>query len=97
MKPCLINKQGNKQKYWGGTCRRPSGLIITQIKARVKEVFIISEKKMGRPIMNNRKCSLHLRISEQELNLISECAELSGLNRTDTIIQGIKLLKNTLQ
>lgn len=53
-------------------------------------------KKMGRPTTNPRKCSLHLRVSETELQLISECSELSGLSRTDAIIKGLNLLKEQL-
>ncbi len=53
-------------------------------------------KKMGRPATKLRNCSLHLRISDTELQLISECSELSGLSRTDAIIKGLNLLKEQL-
>lgn len=53
-------------------------------------------KKMGRPVTKLRNRSLHLRISDTELQLIAECSELSGLSRTDAIIKGLNLLKEQL-
>ena len=50
---------------------------------------------MGRPIKSEepRNVSLHLRISQGEAERITRCSERLGLNRTETIIQGIELLE----
>lgn len=55
------------------------------------------KKKMGRPTTKSRNKSLHLRISEDEYNLINECAEKYDLPRTDVIINGIRLLMGNLE
>lgn len=51
---------------------------------------------MGRPTTNPKKLGLHIRISEDESNLINECIKKSGLTKTEVIIQGIKLFKEQL-
>lgn len=53
------------------------------------------KKKMGRPIKSEepRNVSLHLRISQGEAERITRCSERLGLNRTETIMQGIELLE----
>lgn len=61
-------------------------------------MFYIENKKiMGRPVIKSRNKSLHLRISEDEYDLISKCSEKSGLPRTDVIINGVKMLMETLK
>lgn len=61
----------------------------------VIEVDTESKKKMGRPIKADepRNISLHLRISKAESDRINDCSKRLGLNRTDTIMQGISLLE----
>ncbi|MBQ8134927.1 MAG: CopG family transcriptional regulator [Clostridia bacterium] len=53
---------------------------------------------MGRPIKSGERkdISLHLRITPSEAERIKECSEKMGLNRTDTIMQGITLLEQTI-
>lgn len=55
-------------------------------------------KKMGRPLIGKepRNINLGLRISRHEALLIQECADKLKIPRTDVIIQGVKLLKETL-
>ena len=54
-------------------------------------------KKMGRPIKSEepRNVSLHLRISKSEAERIKQCSERFGLNRTETIMQGIEMLEKS--
>lgn len=52
--------------------------------------------RTGRPITKSRSKRLDMRISEDEINLLNECTELTGLNRSDTIITALELLKKTL-
>ncbi len=54
--------------------------------------------KTGRPIKgtSKRDKSLQLRMSEEELSLLEECAERLNLSRTDVVNRGIKLVKDGL-
>ena len=54
--------------------------------------------KTGRPIKgtSKRDKSLQLRMSEEELSLLEECAERLNLSRTDVVNKGIKLVKDGL-
>ena len=54
---------------------------------------------MGRPLRGKepRDIKLNIRISKQESELIQECANKTNQTRTDAIIQGINLLKETLE
>ena len=51
--------------------------------------------KMGRPLKSNepKTVSLHLRITKSESERIQKCSEKLGLNRTETIMQGIERLE----
>ncbi len=53
------------------------------------------KKKMGRPVKAGepKTVSLHLRITKSEAERIQRCSEQLGLNRTDTIMQGIEMLE----
>lgn len=54
-------------------------------------------KKMGRPLKSNepKSVSLHLRITKGEAEKIQRCSDKLGLNRTETIMQGIDLLEKS--
>lgn len=54
--------------------------------------------RTGRPIKgaSKRDKSLQLRMSEEELNLLDECAKRLNATRTDVVNQGIKLVKSKL-
>ena len=54
--------------------------------------------KTGRPVKgtSKRDKSLQLRMSEEELSLLEECAERLNLSRTDVVNRGIKLVKDGL-
>ncbi len=54
--------------------------------------------RTGRPIKgtSKRDKSLQLRMSEEELSLLEECAERLNLSRTDVVNRGIKLVKDGL-
>lgn len=56
------------------------------------------KKKMGRPLSGEqpRNINLGLRISQQESELIQECADKLQTSRIDVIIRGVKLLKESL-
>jgi len=50
---------------------------------------------VGRPKLNNAKTeNLHLRLTTEELQEISALAEKLKISKTETILRGIKLLKN---
>lgn len=52
--------------------------------------------RTGRPITKSRSKGLHMRVSDQELILLDECSQLTGQNKSDTIITALELLKKTL-
>ena len=53
---------------------------------------------VGRPKLNNAKTeNLHLRLTTEELQEISALAEKLKISKTETILRGIKLLKNPPQ
>lgn len=51
--------------------------------------------RTGRPIKgaSKRDKSLQLRMSEQELELLDECAKCLNMTRTDVVNKGIRLVK----
>lgn len=50
--------------------------------------------RTGRPKADNtRNKKLNIRLRQDELELIQECANKLNKTRTDTIMEGIKLLK----
>lgn len=50
--------------------------------------------KTGRPKADNtRDKKLNIRLRQNELELIQECANKLNKTRTDTIMEGIKMLK----
>ncbi|KMV76188.1 MULTISPECIES: hypothetical protein [Fusobacterium] len=54
--------------------------------------------RTGRPKLENaRNKSLNIRLRQEELDLIQKCAELLKKSRTDTIMEGIRKLKNELE
>ena len=59
---------------------------------------MITIGKLGRPIKSDEKkeVSLHLRITSTEAERIKKCSQEVGLNRTDTIMQGISLLEQKI-
>lgn len=54
--------------------------------------------RTGRPPLQDesRKEKLNLRLTSQEKNDIEYCAEKLNLSRTDTIMKGIRLIKEDL-
>ena len=54
--------------------------------------------RTGRPIKgtSKRDKSLQLRMSEEELELLDECAEKLDATRTDVVNKGIQLVKAEL-
>lgn len=54
--------------------------------------------KKGRPKTNNaRDKKLNIRLRQEELDLIEECASKLNKTRTDTIMEGIRKLKVDLE
>jgi len=54
--------------------------------------------KLGRPKTDNaRNKSINVRLRQSELDSIQECADKLNKTRTDTIMEGIKLLKVELE
>ena len=54
--------------------------------------------KAGRPIKgeSKRDKSLQLRMSEEELRILDECARRLEVSRTDVVSKGVKLVKTEL-
>ena len=51
--------------------------------------------RTGRPKSDNpRNKSLNVRLTQDELDLLQECAEKLNKTRTDTIVFGLYLIKN---
>lgn len=53
-------------------------------------------KKMGRPTINPRNYDLHIRLSAEERELITEGAKKTGLTKTELIVKGVKLVMEQL-
>ncbi len=53
--------------------------------------------RTGRPPKDDaRKSKLNIRLTEQEADLIQECADALKKTRTDTIMYGINLVKHEI-
>ena len=53
--------------------------------------------RTGRPPKENpRNINLNIRLTQSEADLIQECADKLNKTRTDTIMQGIDLVKSEL-
>lgn len=53
--------------------------------------------KVGRPKSKNpRNKNLNIRLTQDELDLIQECADKLEKTRTDTIVYGIQMIKSKL-
>ena len=63
-----------------------------------KSEVIKMSPRTGRPPKGeaSRRTNLNLRVSESEAQLIKDCAELLDTTRTDVIIRGVKMLKESL-
>lgn len=54
--------------------------------------------KMGRPPKENpRNVNLNIRVTKDEAQLIQDCADALQLTRTDTIMKGVRLVKDELE
>ena len=91
----------------GGTCRRPKAtIIIAQLpqKARKTEKGVINmayQKKtnnpnMGRPTTAPKTRRLEIRLTESENDMLLECTEKTGKDRTAIIIEGITSIYKSL-
>ena len=56
----------------------------------------MEKKKMGRPTEAPKVHGYRLRMTDEELALLEECARLSGMSKADAIREGLRLLKNSL-
>ena len=56
-----------------------------------------SPKKRGRPRKSDpRNKRFEIRMTQEQEELLAECSEKAGITRTDVIIRGIELFRNTL-
>ena len=53
--------------------------------------------KMGRPTDNPKTERLEIRLTKQQAQEIKECADALRTNRTDAIMKGIGLLKESIK
>lgn len=52
--------------------------------------------RTGRPKSENpRNINLNIRITKDEADLIQDCANILNKTRTDVIVEGVKLLKES--
>lgn len=52
--------------------------------------------KTGRPTKNLKNIRLEIRLTEEESNLIQECANELNLTKTDVINKGILMVKSEI-
>lgn len=58
----------------------------------------MSPKKIGRPPKENpRNVNLNIRLTKEEAQLIKDCAEDLKKSRTDVIVEGVRLVKESYQ
>ena len=56
-----------------------------------------SPKKRGRPKESNpRNKRFEVRMTQEQEQLLAECSEKAGITKTDVIIRGIELFRNSL-
>lgn len=56
-----------------------------------------SPKKRGRPRKSApRNKRFEIRMTQEQEELLAECSEKAGITKTDVIIKGIELFRNTL-
>ena len=48
--------------------------------------------KIGRPTDNPRCNQLRIRLNDEELKLLNHCCEKFKMNKTQVVVQGIKIL-----
>ena len=54
--------------------------------------------RTGRPPKENpRNVSLNLRLTREEADLIQECADSLNTTRTEVIVKGVKLVRESLK
>ncbi|MEE0229638.1 MAG: hypothetical protein UEJ45_03965 [Peptococcaceae bacterium] len=59
---------------------------------------MMTAKKMGRPpIGNPRNKTIQMRMTQDELDKIQQCADILKESRTNTILKGIDLLMKSLE
>ncbi|MDR2559423.1 MAG: hypothetical protein LBC86_07780 [Oscillospiraceae bacterium] len=51
---------------------------------------------MGRPTTNRKTERLEIRLAPDELALMQECADKLGINKTEVINKGVKLVKSEI-
>lgn len=58
----------------------------------------LQPRKKGRPIVgeSRKDLRLQLRLNHEEMQLIDECTKRTNQTRVETVMQGIRLLKNDL-
>ncbi|MCM1023824.1 MAG: hypothetical protein NC395_07170 [Prevotella sp.] len=59
-------------------------------------VIIENGKKMGRPTVNPRTEKVGFRMSPKEIDDIRKCAEAMRTQRVNAVVEGIRLLKESL-
>lgn len=54
----------------------------------------MADKKMGRPPIDNpRRRRLSIRLTEAEYEEIEACAKLTGMSKTDLVLQGVRMVR----
>ena len=54
-------------------------------------------KKMGRPTANPKTEQLTLRLTSDEADLLKYCADKLNLTRTQVIIKGAEMVRNSIE
>ena len=56
-----------------------------------------SPKRRGRPKESNpRNKRFEVRLTGEQERLLTECSEKAGITKTDVVVRGIELFRNTL-
>ncbi len=57
----------------------------------------VEKKRMGRPTDNPRTQKIGFRMSQTEIEDIQRCADAMNTQRVNAVVEGIRLLKETLK
>ena len=58
----------------------------------------MTDKKMGRPPIDNPKNKkITIRVTQDEIDCIDFCAKQLNISKTDVLLKGVQLVKNSLK
>ena len=67
------------------------------VRAKIKEVFLVPIKKGTKLTDNPKNVRLEIRMTQEQNNLLIECAERLKISKTDVLMRGVQLVKDEIE